>query len=405
MPSFAKCAPHAWQQAGLDCPYGTEYYGVTFQSAAKLKDMREQHPNATNIIWADNDFRQDDLMGWICAMYGFVPYAVFFVAFLEFLYRRGTRELNFILCTTTIIVLNEGVIKPIVSQPRPEHSCVTSCGMPSGHSAMAVGSFVMCCLDVLFRMKHGESFVSHREGTRAGICSKMLCDYMQGRKLRNMFSLSPLAYADYLKYDEAIASLAWWAFWLVPVPISRIVVQDHTPEQVMIGSLLGGATACAWTFLSRRLQRKFLARGQNCCCHLIKHNYSLPRFMIKDFHKKPCTAENTKPGDRVVCTSQLLAEGWSEPLDQENIAVVVSLGKDSDFKLQVKNSRTGAMETSKHFLPFKHFNHENKDAAEAMEWIKKEFEDRNLSQCCLRKCCGRTWNTDVEAAELRERLG
>merc|ERR1712187_570499 len=63
------------------------------------------------------------------------------------------------------VCVNEFIVKKIVNQPRPGNllqvtdysgrfvgSCVESCGMPSSHSAIACGLFILMVYDAMLRV-------------------------------------------------------------------------------------------------------------------------------------------------------------------------------------------------------------------------------------------------------------
>merc|ERR1719399_1652106 len=70
----------------------------------------------------------------------------------------------------------------------------------------------------------------------------------------------------------------WVGFWfciLIPVPISRVLANDHTPSQVLVGSAIGLVEAIFWFFLIRvcasRMQEHDGKRRWG-----ILHDYVLP---------------------------------------------------------------------------------------------------------------------------------
>merc|ERR1712151_1065033 len=47
--------------------------------------------------------------------------------------------------------------------------------------------------------------------------------------------------------------LLFWTTMLGPVPVSRVVVYDHTIEEVVVGSILGFVLGPAWFYTMRAL--------------------------------------------------------------------------------------------------------------------------------------------------------
>merc|ERR1712232_821900 len=123
------CAPWWFLNKSSKCPYGQALPGdVTLP----------KHPT---------------ILACVSVFYGFIPYLVAAGAVVEFILKRGTRNLSFIMCgyVTFIVGLGELIFKRIVQQARPTYTCLHSCGMPSSHSTLAVGYFALMFIDASWR--------------------------------------------------------------------------------------------------------------------------------------------------------------------------------------------------------------------------------------------------------------
>jgi len=122
---------------------------------------------------------------------------------------RRTSLLVPLLWVLLLIVVSEG-FKKIFPMPRPQGSCLHSKGMPSSHSAISIGMLLWCLLTLRTR--------------RAG----------SPVPLRHVFGFTALC------------------IMLVPVPFSRVYLYDHTPMQVIVGSILGATCAAFVAFSCER---------------------------------------------------------------------------------------------------------------------------------------------------------
>lgn len=214
------CAPQFYQLTGSNagepfvknkndpdkCPYGKLYPGgVTL-------------PNNPTIV--------DHISVWI---YGYVP----FVAPIYFLIKpaiyRGTRDIaNLIglglvwafhvpfkkwICTDSYRpgtrvpeIVWHSTTDPKRPKVRVRGTCKHDCGMPSGHSTVAFGAFTLLVWDLF------EQEFDRRSGTRM----------------------------------VAFAKLFLITILFAPVPISRVILFDHTVMQAAAGTVLGATLATVW---------------------------------------------------------------------------------------------------------------------------------------------------------------
>jgi len=161
-------------------------------------------------------FPQDHATGldYVASFYACIPLMLAIGFPLVFLWTRGTREILAVIYFWLLTLL-EYVLKPIFGMPRPPGSCLTSCGMPSGHTLVSVGFFLWLVLEVA-----------------------------RSRAL-----------------SMPVKSL--WLFvggiLLVPVGWSRTVTHDHTWAQVIVGGVIAMVAALGWFgLLSLRIRFWFL---------------------------------------------------------------------------------------------------------------------------------------------------
>ncbi|CAE7599619.1 unnamed protein product [Symbiodinium sp. CCMP2456] len=215
---------------------------------------------------------------------------VFFVI-ADFCICRGTRQLWILLWLGLLISINEVVVKKCFAEPRPgsrlelrgEHgrlqgSCIMTCGMPSSHSAIAMGWFTLSILDATVRTHLGTSRQATVTGGRiTHTQSILMAEQKKIVHFMKNFCLVPWVKKDVLNVRELISFGLFWFFLMVPVPFMRVVLCDHTPNQVAVGSTLGLVLAVLWWRAVRVLQRRFRnLEGRQICYGLLWHDYFLP---------------------------------------------------------------------------------------------------------------------------------
>jgi len=222
-------------------------------------------------------------------------YAIILINGFAFVRQRGTRQLGFLLFAGVVVLINELILKNLFQQVRPEHSCLTSCGMPSGHSTLAMGFFTVMILDLIYRVNPSQrEYLDERLLAHAHKSNKeRMKDFY--RALRLQFTVTPLARGTELSINELLASVSCWCVILLPVPLSRVAIRDHTPTQVLVGSFFGCVEGAFWALASRRLQFRFLGslgkrypsedRCEARCClfkmFFMQHNLALPQFLVE----------------------------------------------------------------------------------------------------------------------------
>jgi membrane-associated phospholipid phosphatase len=121
----------------------------------------------------------------VATLLSFLPWLLGLLVFAGSIQNGRLRQL--LPLTILVMVANEGVLKRIFSQPRPEMSCLSSKGMPSSHSALSI----------------------------AWACA----------------------------VSRWPTHFLWLSALLVAVPWARVHVGDHTVAQVVAGGLVGTTLA------------------------------------------------------------------------------------------------------------------------------------------------------------------
>mmetsp|Transcript_45530 Transcript_45530/g.105532 ORF Transcript_45530/g.105532 Transcript_45530/m.105532 type:complete len:341 (+) Transcript_45530:137-1159(+) len=210
-------------------------------------------------------------MDWLKALaviYSYLPYIVAFHFAVNFALRRGTRQLAVVGFLVCMVGLNELFVKHVFHADRPgtmlqvkdangrlAGSCSETCGMPSSHSMLATGLLLLLSLDISFRVE-----------SQVWYAKSMLQEI-----------LLPIADEDTLTPREFLYVWLFWWTVLAPVPLSRIILFDHTPQQAVIGCAHGVVYATCWWRMLRFLERRHDgAVNQRMLSGLVIHNYWHP---------------------------------------------------------------------------------------------------------------------------------
>jgi membrane-associated phospholipid phosphatase len=81
--------------------------------------------------------------------YSWIPYLALSLAGLYFLTYRTSFAMLVGIFIVGLGILNEGLLKNVIKQPRPEGTCACGFGMPSGHAAITTGLLVWLTLELL----------------------------------------------------------------------------------------------------------------------------------------------------------------------------------------------------------------------------------------------------------------
>mmetsp|Transcript_52071 Transcript_52071/g.151306 ORF Transcript_52071/g.151306 Transcript_52071/m.151306 type:complete len:265 (+) Transcript_52071:88-882(+) len=184
--SSGSCKP-AWAVQEMPCPYG-HLSGPPQSHYTMPKDSP---------TWLD----------YVAAFYSWAPFVLAIGFPLAFLWTRGTREILGI-CHFWLVCLLMVVLKAIIGLPRPAGSCLTSCGMPSGHTMQSMAFFTWLLLEVFASKK-----------------------------------MSTLGKGMHLLVGGIL---------LLPVGWSRTQLSDHSWAQVIVGGAVGIVWTLGWFWLLRQ---------------------------------------------------------------------------------------------------------------------------------------------------------
>jgi len=202
-----------------------------------------------------------------------VPWYVVAAAVVELFVKRGTRELLLVGFVVFTVGLNELVWKLLLHQPRPLGSCVLKCGMPSGHSTMAIGFGTLMFLDLAFRVCPTDPQMLQK------LQRKQRDSWW--RKFKSYLALLRISNASVMSNSQFASVFAAWFVCLAPVPASRVFIQDHTMVQAAAGSAIGCLEAVIWFCLMRCLAyRHHESLGSRWPAgrswFLLRHDYTIP---------------------------------------------------------------------------------------------------------------------------------
>jgi len=241
--------------------------------------------------------RDPGIVDFIAVVYGYTPYLVCLLAFLDLVVRRGSRQLALCLLAAVLPMANEILIKPLIAQPRPgslglvqddsgRHvgSCVLSCGSPSSHATISIGLWLFVFLDAAARVVPASfQLVGQAVPAEAQSEARTVTSWPLRSQWVGIGSIVP---RDIMTSNQFRAFMLFWSFLLLPVPIMRVRSYDHTVEQVLLGGILGAVYATAWhraiIFFTYHCSGLL---GTSFCC-VLQHNYSPADFQIRIFEHK-----------------------------------------------------------------------------------------------------------------------
>jgi len=279
------CEPYWMKSTNLtkDCPFGKSipFFDVTLPSnAGQGMDFWES----------------------ISVAYGFVPHLFGLILLLRLLWRRGTNELCMGTCAIIVNLINEFLIKNMINQPRPgqlrenivvingvEHgTCNTSCGMPSSHSLMAILLFLLFVADAV------------------------------GQSLQNPF-----------KRAWFMIAVCVYCIALLPVPVSRVILYDHTQEQAFVGTLIACILGLPWIVAIQYANKRFAPRHGEALWEVkgfvvVRHNLTPPLTLFLNADDHPV----------------VVREGQNAPKDMNDVVHVTKEDADADLKFHRNSIET-----------------------------------------------------------------
>lgn len=196
---------------------------------------------------------------------------------------RGTGQLYIMTFWLAITVANEFFVKKWFELARPGASglltaddgrrvgsCAYDCGMPSSHASFAVGTWALFLLEAAYSVV-----------TDAFVLRSWSLPTLEIARWSHFWSGISFVPDFQLSQQQFVAFLAVWSVLLLPVPIMRVALYDHTVAQVSVGAALGGLCAMMWFRMSLCLRERFKGNlGAPLLSGLLTHNLSPPRVSI-----------------------------------------------------------------------------------------------------------------------------
>ena len=198
----------------------------------------------------------------LAVFYGYVPWVICLFIGLAFLVYRGSRKLAVGLLPALTAGINE-LVKLGVNQSRPLGSCLTSKGMPSSHSAVSIGLFLYLILDAGYRIKPSGSGIF-------GSCKSVGDTSVKMLKGALVLPFGSMTLKEFFGYG------ALWAVLLLPVPVARVLLNDHSPSQAMAGMLVGMLAAFLWFPLMLFMRSSWRNHVGRKYLYIFVHNYDVP---------------------------------------------------------------------------------------------------------------------------------
>ncbi|KAF4673125.1 hypothetical protein FOL47_010971 [Perkinsus chesapeaki] len=255
------CLPQWYVNSDSVCPYGTHLAGdVTLPYDAGFFEG-------------------------LSVMFGYVPYAAGIFLIIMMLWRRGFHEYSIIIFGIIVVVSNEYGWKHIVSQPRPVGSCCLTCGMPSSHAVIATALWTILVLDFSYRVGQTPQGYSV-----SGTFLNRFRTFIHAGHI--------LPTSQVISEDHFVVAAGFWSLALLPVPLSRVIIKDHTAQQVFMAGIIGVAEGIIWYLLTLLLRVKTdQYNGNRWLKGLFIYNWPAPRCYVplKDNEDDAAESEPVNP--------------------------------------------------------------------------------------------------------------
>mmetsp|Transcript_39675 Transcript_39675/g.102695 ORF Transcript_39675/g.102695 Transcript_39675/m.102695 type:complete len:202 (-) Transcript_39675:183-788(-) len=178
--------------------------------------------------------------------------------------------------------------------------------MPSTHAGITSGLFVLVFLDATFRVRTPVKMHSLGAARTETVMRKEL---RHARAFAKRFFVLPWVNQDSFSTSEFVAYVFFWFICLYPTSMARVVLFDHTPEQVMIGKAIGFVSAIIWWRLVRAVQHCYEdVLGEMVCWGLLVHNFPLhcldpvdASFRTEELESSEDTSSGTETQDDTEC--------------------------------------------------------------------------------------------------------
>lgn len=189
--TWKKCEP-PWAEKGGNCPHG---WKLEIPALASLTVPR-----------------QPSCADYLAIGLSLVPVMVSLAAFLRLFLKRGVQEALFIFLFPLLLGVSDLFLKMFFHQSRPEGTCLTTCGMPSGHSISICG----VALYILYSCwRCSDTRIAHRRACAA-------------------ISIA------------LVFAVAW----------SRVHLHDHFVDQIIVGALCGSCISLCYIIFLRLVVEK-----------------------------------------------------------------------------------------------------------------------------------------------------
>jgi membrane-associated phospholipid phosphatase len=152
---------------------------------------------------------------YIAVFWSFMPYACTLLWIIFTLVGRTSTAILGYLLSGLIAGVSELTIKNALARDRPPESCLESYGAPSTHSTFALAWFTWLYLEAYY---HRKVFLPHR---------------LAFVDLTAELTEWPWDVPLFRKY------IIFLAVALLPIPLSRVIVKDHSDEQAVGGAIFG----------------------------------------------------------------------------------------------------------------------------------------------------------------------
>ncbi|KAF4667351.1 hypothetical protein FOZ61_008365 [Perkinsus olseni] len=87
--------------------------------------------------------------------------------------------------------------------------------------------------------------------------------------------------APTISEDQLVVVVGFWSLVLLPIPLSRVILRDHTPQQVFMGGIIGIVEATVWHFITLIVRIKTDRYvGARVWKGIFIHNWPAPRCYI-----------------------------------------------------------------------------------------------------------------------------
>jgi len=203
-------------------------------------------------------------------IYSLIPYILLALFSIQFLATGSVVVITRLGLMGFLSLVNDAILKNILKQPRPTGSCLYfhAYGMPSGHAATSIGLLTFMLLELL--VYHPNLFVKrHATVTESRDLEEIKGEFQVGTQSNFVWGYGWQKQPNAIDSDDLEATILspeptgyhylkskWiyhyhallWTTILLPVPLSRVQLHDHSPMQILAGSTVGIILGTIWYF-------------------------------------------------------------------------------------------------------------------------------------------------------------